>query len=417
MKPDRSGPGRLALQERKRFLDTLAVGVVAAMFVAAGVPWFFQILEIDIASAARSAFVLSAVYLALALVIDRWGSSRLISMAMLVSPFAAVAMAAVVWHLVGGVRNPTLLVLFAIPVIAAALLPSPRIVPAVAAAASICVAWTAIVESPSLGWYLDRIGLPVSVLLRRLPVSSPDAQLLEIAPSHLLSVLVGFTLAMFTLAMLLSRSMRFLRLDLERSSGPVGGKDKVLVEQAWRAGPVPTAVITDQTAQLVDGSDSFYHQMLMQTGTGRGSELFDLIQFEDPDPVRKLLASGGVLQFVRYRIGEEPRVAAVHAETFVHHDAVYCCVTIRDWNEIAYLALAADTIEHPLVLVGEEDQRLRYANRAAAAAFDEMYFGRDMRWLTGHDAAHPGFEITQIPLRLAGSEPAVLLAFTPRGSV
>lgn len=407
--------GRLARLERKRFLDALTIAAVAAMFFAAGVPWFLQLLDVDIAAAAWSAFISSAIYLALALVIDRWGSHRVITGAMFVSPFAAVAMSALVWHFAGGIRNPVLLVLFSVPLLGTALLSSRRAVIAVAVFASFVVGWTAAMESPGLGWYLHRLGFPVDTLLRRVPLLSADEQLLETVPAQLFAVVVCFTFSMLAMAVFINRAARFLRLDIERRTNSLEESDGVMVEHAWRAGPIPVAVLTDETAQLVDASESFFNQMLIRTGSHKGSELFDLLEFEDRASIERLLTSGGALQFVRYRIGEESRVASIHAEKFVHHEASYCALAIRDWSDVAYLALAADTIDRPLILVGEEDQRLRYANRAAADALeDEMYFGRDMRWLTESSSGDPRFEVTRTPLRLADSEPVVLLSLSSR---
>jgi PAS domain-containing protein len=397
--------GLLVRRERKRSADAFTVATVAVMFLAVAVPWFVQAVDVNIVPTAWCAFLMSAAYVALAIIIDRWGNPRAVTVALYAAPFLAVVMGTVVWHFAGGIAQPALLMIFSLAVLGSAFVP-PRWVPyTVAAAAVIAVTFTSILEAPSLGWYITQSGIPVDWLIRWIPGPAPGVEALAVAPAQLFATLQAFALGMFALAVCATRIIRFREREVEvRVAVESPQHADALLSDALRAAPIPLLVVTG-TAQIVTASDSFHRQMLVQTRSARGLELFDIVAFEDRQRVLSLLNSGGHIDFARYRVGEEERIASVEAERFHHGTEDYCCLTIRDWNELGYLALAANAVDRPLLLVGTEDQRLRYANRAAAKVLGDLYVGRDMSWLE---------EGTRIPLRLSDSEPATLVALEPR---
>ncbi|MDQ6803345.1 MAG: hypothetical protein M3041_21290 [Acidobacteriota bacterium] len=404
--------GILVRRERKRAVDLLTVTGLAVMFIALAVPWFVHALDRDIAPPAWSAFLMSIAYLAIAILIDQFGNRTLVTIALYAAPFIAVTLYALQWHFCGGNTQPALLAVFSLAVIAAAYVGAAWVPYAVAAAATMAAAIASIMETPSLGWYITQSGLPVGWLIRMIPARAPGLEVLEVAPAQLFATLLAFAIGMFAVAFASRRMIRFVEREVNVRALPE--QRKPFLDMAFHSTPIPTVVVT-RTAQIIAATDSFAKQMLLPQAPGQGQELFDVLKFEEPDRVLSLITSGHEIEFMRYRIGRESRIASLDAERFRSDRDEFCVLTIRDWDRLGYVALAAEGMDRPLMLVGSEDQRLRYANPAAAAIVGEIYVGRDMRWLAAEEGAlAQRFEITRIPLRLADSEAATLVAFVPR---
>src|SRR5687767_350073 len=102
-------PGLLDLRQRKRVLDGVFVVTVALAFTAVAVPWFLRVFDLDLARAARWAFLLALVYSAAAVATDRLRGRRGLVAALALLQGAGVVALALLWHLVGGVENPMFL--------------------------------------------------------------------------------------------------------------------------------------------------------------------------------------------------------------------------------------------------------------------------------------------------------------------
>jgi PAS domain-containing protein len=396
-----SGAGAVGRRDLKRSADLFAISTVVVIFLSIAVPWFVQAVDTDIIPAAWSAFLLTAAYLSAALIIDRWGNAKAVNVGLYLAPFLAVVMAAVEWHFAGGIGRPALLTAFALPILAATFVPHRSVPYGVAAVAAAAATVTSMIEAPSLGWYISQSGIALEWLIRWIPAPPPTAKMLDVAPADQFASLQAFTIAMFALAAVSTRIVAFVaRESIVRIAAESPNRMFPLLGDALRSSPVPLVVVT-RTAQIVMMSDSFQRQMLTQNRAALGRELFEFATFHDREQLVGLLAGGGHLDFVRYRVGQEERIATADAERFTHRDEEYFTLTIRDWNELGYLALAADAVDRPLLLIGTDDHRLRYANRAASNALGELYVGRDMSWLP---------EGTRMALRLLDAEPATLVA-------
>lgn len=404
-----SRSGHRADRERKRSVDAMAVLTIAAMFVAVAIPWFIGRVDIDLAAAARWAFALSAIYLTVAMAVDRWGTPGVTRAALNAAPVVAAIMTVVLWHACGGIGRPALLGFLLLPVLSAAFIPARWPTVATAAVAILGAAVASVIEAPALGWYLSQTGLPTGWIMRfaaaatTLPAPAP--------PAELYATIVVATVAIVAVAIAGRQLRHSVRRAVEIAAGGAREEGEPLLERAFRNVPIPTAVITADTAQIVEVSDSFFQQMLLSPTTAVRSEFSQVVDLDDPDGLLNAVASGGRIDFVRYRVGAEERVASIAVERFSHAGSDFAAVTIRDWNDVGYLAVAADSVEEPLLLIGTNDGRLRYANRAANAAFRDLYVGRDMSWLEQSSEVR-----TRIPVRLFDSEPAMLLAVAPKAA-
>jgi hypothetical protein len=396
-------------RERKRFVDGLAILTFVAMFIAVAIPWFIGRADIDLAGAARWAFAISAIYLVIAVVLDRWAPPRLMHFALLGAPIVAAVMTAILWHFSGGIERPALLGFLTLPVLAASIIPARWPLIVTAAVAIIGAVVVAVIEVPALGWYLSQTGIPTSWIVRFAPQVTTARTVAP--PSELYGSLVVAAVAIITVAASSRKLGDFVRRAAAIATGGARDGSEPLLERGFRSLPLPTVVIAADTAQIVDGSDSFFQRMLLTRNAVVGQEIAALLRFDDSRSLNEAIADGGRIAFARYAVGAEERVASVEVERFGHAGSGYAAVTIRDWNDLGYLAAAADSVEEPLLLIGTNDGRLRYANRAANAAFGDLYVGRDMSWL-----ADSGDVRTRIPVQLFASEPATLLAFAPRAA-
>src|SRR3989442_4629699 len=161
------GPAEAAaLRERKRILDDVTVWMLLMVSAAVAVPWFLRLLPIDLSAAARAAFGFTLLYLALAMLTDRLRGPRSLRLALLFLQASAIIFLGLLWHLVGGLQVPLLLLAF-VPLVMASGLVLGRWQPYGAALLSIAgVGVVALKESRALRWYLPQIGLPVDRIVR-----------------------------------------------------------------------------------------------------------------------------------------------------------------------------------------------------------------------------------------------------------
>src|SRR5262249_33904575 len=118
------------------------------------IAWAFSVLDIDLTRAALFVFVSGVGYLICAAATDRLSNQLTLAAAMRLMPIASVLLLRILWHLVGGVGNPTFLIAFALPVIINGVVIVGRQA-LVTAGLSTIVAWTvALVESRDLRWYV-----------------------------------------------------------------------------------------------------------------------------------------------------------------------------------------------------------------------------------------------------------------------
>jgi PAS domain-containing protein len=403
-----------ALRERKRALDRLTIATLLVVFFAAGVCWFLRALALDLAPAARAALVYTLSYWAVSAATDGIGSRRGLHAAALGLQASAILFLAWIWHLLGGLQSPTLLLAFFLPTMAAGILLRPWDAAMSATLSIAAVGFVSMAESPELRWYLFQLGLPrwlasamPGVTGRPTPFPGVDAQ-----PAYvfvLLEVFAALELACAAFSSSLSRLVR----RLEARPGSSTRQEHDLFRTALLAATTPTALVEEDDGEIVLASEGFVRRMLLQGRAPQGRRLFDVMRFREPGRVRQLLhAPGGVLPLCPYAVGAEDRVARLEVHPVVHEGWRYACVRVEDLTELSYLHSVIGDLGDP-VLVLASDGVLRYANRAAEELFGELYLGLEAatglarpglpeEWWTREDPAPgPQLEIEGVTYRVS----------------
>jgi len=371
-----------ALRERKRILDDVTVWMLLVVSVAVAVPWFLRLLPIDLSVVARATFGFTLLYIALATLTDRLRGPRSLRLALLFLQASGIVFLGLLWHLVGGLQVPMLLLAFVLPVMASGLVLG-RWQPYGAALLSVVVVGViALNESRELRWYLPQVGLPVDRIvgsLALLPDRSGPFPSLASPPDQLLVLLEIFVVFQLACALLSNRLARTLRQLFRRLAAAAEARRGVqgLFRAALKAAATPTVLVCSENGRIVLASDGFLKRMLRHGESLTGTDLFDLTRFAQPGRVRELIQAGGELPFCRYHVGSESRVATIRVDSFLYEDARYACVRLDDSTDLLYLSTALQTTEEPLVVIGSDD-RLRYANRAAEDLFGELCFGMEV---------------------------------------
>src|SRR5262245_63141232 len=107
------GSSIVALRERKRILDAVWLLSLAALFLSLFLPWFFRVIELNLAAVGWTLVVYGGVYSILAIVTDRQRMARAMVAGVVLMQITTVVLLAVIWPLAGGTRNPMFLLAFA----------------------------------------------------------------------------------------------------------------------------------------------------------------------------------------------------------------------------------------------------------------------------------------------------------------
>lgn len=371
----------LAIGERKGLLELAWLMTAVVALLAVAVPWYFQALDVDLRPIAWSLFAFTA----LSLVASRAAGSRLKPSMALRSTIGLHSLGtlvlALIWHLAGGTANPTFLVLFVLPVMASFLTARRTLPYLTASLAVMAVSLVALAESPALRWYLGRLGVPLAHRLDWLGgwLERDGAGALggSTPPALVFVVLVVFALTLLSVAFIgesLTSLLVILYRRLARSS--VAREDaEHLSNKLLKGSPDPALVVYSDSGRIVQASDSFARDLLLEHEGVVGSSLFEVVEFSYPDIVRGALG-GGEVPFVVYRVHDELRVGRLNAWSIRHADTDYSCVTLRDVTDVYYLQAALDSVEDPHLILDEED-RVVYSNRAASVLFGALETGAD----------------------------------------
>lgn len=369
-------------RERKRLLEVATVWMLVLVFVAIAVPWFLRVLAIDLAPAARAAFVYMLFHVLVSTITDRMRRPRsLLAAAVLLQAFGIVFFG-LLWHLVGGVQTPMLLLAFFPPVIASGVLLG-RWQTYLAALLSITVVTSvALAESPELRWYFSQLGISLDRVPRALPFlplpgrPQPFPSLAG-QPAYSFVLLEGFAVLLLACAWLShSLSGGVLRLYAPLGSPAEGGSHpQGIFQAALKASPAPAVLVSAESGHVLLASDSFLRSMLFHGENLVRRDLFELIRFSEPDRVRSLIAGNGrEMPFCSYWVGDEARVAGLQVYPFQCRGESYACLRFVDRTDLYYLQTALQAVNEPLVVISTDD-RLCYANGAAERLFGELYFG------------------------------------------
>jgi len=148
-----------------------------------------------------------------------------------------------------------------------------------------------------------------------------------------------------------------------------------LFQAVLRASPLPGILVDRATARVVDGSDSFRRQFLDGNANAAHRELFDLIEFSQPERIEQLLARGsGTAWYAVYYANDAARIANLRCYSVDYEGSAYAYLVLEDVTEQHYLKAAFDAVPDPLLIISSQ-QTLLYVNRAAEELFGELYFG------------------------------------------
>lgn len=370
----------LALRERKRLFDDVWLVTLVVVFVAIAVPWFVQALEVELAPIAWSLFAFGVVHLASMLAADMIRSERVLLALAFGQQVVGVLFLGLVWHLAGGLHNPLLLLVFALPVIAAGLSTGGQSF-ASALLAIATAAGVALFEAPELRWYLERAGLPLGALGLRADALSdlarPFPGLAAPASYHFVALQL-FAVLLFAVAML-TESFRSLLMRLYarvRLSHDALGDARAFAAEVLAAAPVPSALVYRDTYKVTLASRSFLRQFDVEPQALPERDLFALIEFAYPEVVQELIAGGGTAPLVTYRAGGETRIAQMQVHAFEHAGTRLAHVSIDDVSGTYALQAGFDALDEACIVIGT-GRRLLHLNRAARALVGEASLGAE----------------------------------------
>lgn len=321
------------LREQVRFLARIIAAAMVLMFLVVALPWLGRMIEIDLAPLAWSLTAFAIVHAALSLLADRIRDRKRMLWLTYAVPLAGIAFMTVLWHHGGGVGHPSLAMIMALPVIAAAALPRPAFPWHLALYSILVVTLVATLTSPDLSWYVTQLGIPGAGLLRLggeelLPREPfPGA---TTTPAAMFLFVVTFALVQLAVAFVASRAARSLRARDELALRLQDADVETLPALALRTTPAAALVVVAPTGQIVQATKRFVQQMLLHNEPVVGRELFDFLDFDDANAVRTLLTDGGTIPSCRYRISAEERVASMSAAVFEHEGTRYASVVITD---------------------------------------------------------------------------------------
>ena len=373
-----------AALERKRLLDGAWLVCWVSLLAAPAVPWFLNVLAIDLARAAWFVFGSAVVYLVVATLTDRLTSQLAVLAAMRTMPLASIILMGPLWHLVGGLANPVFLIAFVLPVIVACSTSLSRQAHASALLSVVVVFVIALAESPDLRWYLAGgtpwIWTSLETVARVLPARADVFPEVRPSPAYQFTILTTFAVIQFLVTFLATPIAILLRrLDSRiQVSHQMLNEAQSLFHAVLSSEPDPTVIVYADSYQVVQASDSFFKRMLVRPSEIAGKQIFDIVQFDQPGRLRDALsASSGELPFAVYRLHGQLRIANVYFHRTEHQGTAYILVGWQELTDLYYLQSAFDAVDDVLVVIGS-DSRVHYANSIARELFGELYFGMNV---------------------------------------
>lgn len=372
------------LLERKRMLDAAWVVCWVALVAAAAVPWFLNVLPVDLGRAAWFVFGSALLYLVAAAITDRFTSQIAATTAMRLMPLASVVLMGALWHMVGGIANPIFLMAFVLPVIISSNTAMSRQAHASALLSSVVVTLVALAESPELRWYLagssPRIWSWLDVVASVLPARAEVFPEVRPSPAYEFTILVTFTVTQFLVAFLATPLSTLLRrLDTRiQTSHQMLNEVQGLFHAVLTAEPEPSAIVYADSLQVIQASDSFFKRMLLRPSEIIGRGLLDLVGFDQAAKIREALQNpSGEIPFAVYRVRDDLRIANLTFHRTEHAGTAYIFVGFQEVTNLFYLHSALDTVEDAICVVGS-DSRVHYSNRSANELFGDLYLGIDI---------------------------------------
>ena len=309
----------------------------------------------------------------------------------------------IAWHLTGGIDSPALLVAFVPPMLGAIFAMRTTLPWVTAAAATSLTLATTLLESPEIRWFALQRGAPVHWLIARMPVGglgrAGGGALADYDPAAGITALLLFAAAMISLAWLARPLIGCLHRVWELEEGKEVGSDVSETLRAMiRDNPTPVAVVHPDDGRIVAANHSFYVRMLVRRDAQGDRTLFECLSFATERTIRKLVAKpSDEPVLARYAVGTEERTARIQVHSLVLGDARYTAVTVIDCDELAYMAMAIDSMRDPLLIVRETAQ-VAYFNAAAKRVCPYLHFGMDAAQVPSIGSPLPGWWTADTPV-------------------
>ncbi|MBZ0114272.1 MAG: PAS domain-containing protein [Thermoanaerobaculia bacterium] len=372
----------LGLRERRRLNETLWFLTLWSAMLAIAVPWYLRLLTVELGPPARLLFGFGVfVWVGFALT-ERLHTRRAVLATISTIHLTGVLVLGWTWQMAGGLENPTFLVLFALPVLAAGALPLRSlhyVTPLVAAAV---VVFLALLDEPELRWYLVSLGLLPEGLSTvewfRVPFSASPFPALTPAPSVSSSILLTFSLPLLAAGAAidaLSRQLTRLYQRLERS-GEERERAESLTRSLIESSPEPALLLDATNLQILEANDVFCQQLFVQREALSEVSLLDLVRFTFPEIAEGVLRGERKdVQFLVYRIGEESRWVRIASHPIAYGGDQLLFTTFHDVGQQTFLDAALAASDEALLVLTVDD-RIGYFNRAASELLGDLEVGQ-----------------------------------------
>ena len=375
------GDDLASLRERKRLFDDVWLLTLFVIFLAIAIPWFLRILDVELGPLAWSLFGFGLMHLLGTIFADRADNRRHLVLMIGAVQGIGIIFLGYVWHLAGGLQNPTFLLAFGLPVIAGGLVLVGWQSYATAFLAMATVSSVALIEAPELRWYLLEMGLPLGPIIRHLPhaeTGATQASSTLIAPASYLFVLLelfgAFMLALALLTESLNALLRRLYVRLGRSMAATNEAEMSALD-ALESSPYPALWVSPDSFVIERASANFLQHFGLAPEAASNANLFDLVAFSYADVVEGLITgSGGEYPLAIYRIGSETRVAHVRVRPIRYDGRSLAYVTFEDLSNGYLLRAVFDAAEDGLVIVGPAGTITHY-NPVAARLLPALQIG------------------------------------------
>jgi PAS domain-containing protein len=427
---------------RVHLLDDIWLLAIFAILLASALPWLISTFPIDLAPAAFGLVALGALHVAFSMASapgrprTRWHTRGL-------SALHAVGIICIgfVWQHTGGLQNPMLLAVFALPVIGAVFISrwQPYLM---ALLAIVVVTVVAVAETPELRWMasgLQGVGPLIDDLFRGDPGRGSAPFPGFYAPSGYFVVMLE-VFAIFVIACAVAAEHLGTVFERMYAHAATARADAQRGEELWTALieqlPVPAVLVDADTSQVICASSQVAPSFCALDTEIVGGDLFQSIRFSYPEVVQELIAGfGGIAPLAMIRVGDQLRVTDVRVQHVAQRGRRFALLLIIDTTD-EFLRRAALEASDSAALIIDANGRVLGFNRQATTLFPAAEVGGDAgaalaagglpgNWWQPQLAGKRRmlmqipprlFQVTISPIALPGEEEKIqVIAFLPVG--
>lgn len=369
---------------RVHLLDDIWLLAIFAILFSIALPWFISGIQIDIVRAAIGLLALGGVHMAFSVICAPrrpptvW-RTRLLGMLHALG----IVIVAYVWQHAGGLQNPALLIVLALPVTSAVFISrwSPYLMSLVAIAA---VTAFSLVQAPELRWFatgINSTGAWIAGVLGNDSGSAGDAPFPGFyAPAgYYIVMLEVFAILMFACAF----AAEHLGSVFERLYAHVmaaraeAARGQELWARLIENLPMPALLVDAETAQVICASDRVAAGYCDLDAQVAGSNLFKAVRFSYPEIVQELISGlGGTAPLAMIRVAGAIRVTEIRVQHVAQRGRRFALIIIVDTTEEFCMKAALDTADHASIVVDAQGRVLAF-NKPAAALFPGTIVGSD----------------------------------------